>query len=132
MTDYSSQGKTHEENVVELGHSESHQVYYTALSRSSTAAGTLLLTGFHPHKIQGGGSGALRQEFHELELLDTITKLQWEEQLTKEMALPNQCNTLIALFQKVKGPNFMPPAMHKALQWSTRDPYLEGPHIPIN
>ncbi|KAF8236801.1 hypothetical protein L208DRAFT_1187659, partial [Tricholoma matsutake] len=58
-----------------------HQAYYTALSRGSTAAGTLILTGFHPHKIQGGASGALWQEFCELELLDSITTLQFHEEL---------------------------------------------------
>ncbi|KAF8235499.1 hypothetical protein L208DRAFT_1149311, partial [Tricholoma matsutake] len=63
MTDYASQGKTRPENVVDLSYSRSHQAYYTALSRNSTAAGTLILTGFHPHKITGGASGALRQEF---------------------------------------------------------------------
>ncbi|KAF8223393.1 hypothetical protein L208DRAFT_1316951, partial [Tricholoma matsutake] len=63
MTDYASQGKTRPLNVVDLSYSRSHQAYYTALSRSSTTAGTLILTGFYPHKITGGASGALRQEF---------------------------------------------------------------------
>ncbi|KAF8227011.1 hypothetical protein L208DRAFT_1298865 [Tricholoma matsutake] len=61
MTDYASQGKTRPENVVDLSYSRSHQAYYTALSRSSTTAGTLILTGFHSHKSTGGASGALRQ-----------------------------------------------------------------------
>ncbi|KAF8218553.1 hypothetical protein L208DRAFT_1125404, partial [Tricholoma matsutake] len=61
MTDFASQGKTRYQNIVDLGHSETHQAYYTALSRGSTAAGTLIISGFHPQKIQGGGSGALRQ-----------------------------------------------------------------------
>jgi len=72
MTDYASQGKTRQYNVVDLTYSRSHQGYYTALSRSSSAAGTLILSSFHPSKITGGASGALRQEFRELELLDNI------------------------------------------------------------
>ena len=32
MTDYASQGKTHEINVVDLGQTRTHQRYYTALS----------------------------------------------------------------------------------------------------
>ncbi|KAF8229082.1 hypothetical protein L208DRAFT_1093744, partial [Tricholoma matsutake] len=63
MTDYASHGKMRPENVVDLSYSRSHQAYYTALSRSATAAGTLILTGFHPHKITDRASGALRQEF---------------------------------------------------------------------
>ena len=40
MTDYSSQGKTRPYNVVDLNNSRLHQSYYTALSRSASAAGT--------------------------------------------------------------------------------------------
>ena len=50
MTDYASQGKTRPVNVADLCHCRSHQGYYTALSRSATAAGTLILTSFHPSK----------------------------------------------------------------------------------
>jgi hypothetical protein len=59
MTDYASQGKTRLYNVVDLTYSRSHQGYYTALSRSSSAAGTLILLSFHPSKITGGALGAL-------------------------------------------------------------------------
>jgi hypothetical protein len=74
MTDYASQGKTRPDNVVELSHCRSHQSYYTALSRSATAAGTVIVQSFSPSPIVGGASGWLRQEFRELEILDEITK----------------------------------------------------------
>ncbi|KDR66272.1 hypothetical protein GALMADRAFT_81086, partial [Galerina marginata CBS 339.88] len=61
MTDFASQGKTREENVADLNNLQTHQAYYTALSRSSTADGTLILQGFDSKKITGGCSGALRQ-----------------------------------------------------------------------
>ncbi|KAF8223263.1 hypothetical protein L208DRAFT_1020364, partial [Tricholoma matsutake] len=61
MTDYASQGKTRPYNVVNLNDNCSHQSYYTALSCSATAAGTLITQSFHPQKITGGASGALRQ-----------------------------------------------------------------------
>ncbi|KAF8882796.1 hypothetical protein BD779DRAFT_1381589, partial [Infundibulicybe gibba] len=61
MTDYASQGKTRIYNVVDLNNSRSHQSYYTALSRSASAAGTIILQGFDAKKITGGASGALRQ-----------------------------------------------------------------------
>ncbi|KAF8219915.1 hypothetical protein L208DRAFT_1025096, partial [Tricholoma matsutake] len=69
------QGKTQEKNVVDLGETRTHQGYYTALSRGTTAAGSLILSGIHSNKIAGGASGALHQEFREQELLDTITTL---------------------------------------------------------
>ncbi|KAF9465626.1 hypothetical protein BDZ94DRAFT_1159791, partial [Collybia nuda] len=63
MTDYASQGKTRPDNIVDLNNSKSHHSYYTALSRSASANGTLILQGFDASKIMGGASGALRQEF---------------------------------------------------------------------
>jgi hypothetical protein len=131
MTDYASQGKTRAENVVDLSHSRSHQAYYTALSRSSTAAGTLILTGFHPHKITGGASGALRQEFRELEILDSITRLQFEGKLPVHMVQADRRNSLIAWYRQLKGKDCMPPTVHKAIQWGERDPFLEWPHSNI-
>ncbi|KAF9455952.1 hypothetical protein BDZ94DRAFT_1285957 [Collybia nuda] len=65
MTDYASQGKTRPCNVVDLNNSRSHHSYYTALSRSASANGTIILQGFDASKITGGASGALRQEFRE-------------------------------------------------------------------
>ena len=87
MTDYASQGKTRPFNVVDLSQCRSHQGFYTSLSRSSTAAGTLILTSFHTSKITGGASGALRQEFRELELLDDITKLRFKDKLPRKIAM---------------------------------------------
>ncbi|KAF9492988.1 hypothetical protein BDN71DRAFT_1376310, partial [Pleurotus eryngii] len=69
-----------EHNVVHL--MTSHQGYYTALSWSATAAGTLILQAFNPTIISDKKcSGALHQEFHDIELLDNITCLQFEGRL---------------------------------------------------
>ena len=73
MTVYSSQGKMHPNNLVILNSCHDHLSYYTALSRSSTAEGTVIIQGFNPNKITCGAFGYLRQEFHELELLDEIS-----------------------------------------------------------
>ena len=54
MTDFGSQGKTRLYNVAYLKNLSSHQGYYTALSRSATASGTLILQGFDARKITGG------------------------------------------------------------------------------
>jgi hypothetical protein len=67
ITDYACQGKTHLFNIADLFNCRSHQSYYTALSCSASADGTLILQGFDAKKITGGASAALRQEFRNLE-----------------------------------------------------------------
>ena len=81
MTDFASQGKTRPYNVVDLNNLTTHQAYYTALSRSASADGTIILQGFDSSKITGRASGALRQEFRELEILDDMTRLHYEGKL---------------------------------------------------
>jgi hypothetical protein len=125
MTDYASQGKTRESNVVDLTYIRSHQGYYTALSRGGSAAGTLILCSFHPSKITGGASGALRQEFRELELLDDITTHRFENKLPRKVAMTDHRNSLVASFREHKGLQYMPSELHNALRWNKRDPYLE-------
>ena len=79
MTAHASQGKTRPYNVVHLNSCRSHMAYYTALSRSASAAGTIIIQGFDPRVITTRCSGHLRQEFREQEILDDITRLQYEE-----------------------------------------------------
>ncbi|KAK0186574.1 hypothetical protein F5146DRAFT_935753, partial [Armillaria mellea] len=85
MTNYCLQGKMRLINLVDLTNCQLHYCiitiisYYTALSQSASAAGTILLPDFTDlKKIQRGCSGYLRQEFRELEILDHITQLQYE------------------------------------------------------
>ena len=115
MTDYASQGKTCEINMVDLGQTRTHQEYYTALSQGTTAKGTLILSGFHSNKITGGASGALRQEFREQELLDTITKLQYKNNLPANIAAAERQNTRISAFRKWKGETFVPSTQYFTL-----------------
>jgi hypothetical protein len=68
MTDHASQGMTCPINVADLQYCQSHQPYYTTLSRSASAARALILQSFHPHMVTGRVSNALHQEFRELEL----------------------------------------------------------------
>ena len=63
MTDFASQGKTRNMNPVDLNNLKTHQAYYTALSHSSSAKGTIILQGFDSRKMTGGASGALREDF---------------------------------------------------------------------
>jgi hypothetical protein len=93
--------------------------------RSASAAGTLILAPFHSSKITGGASGALRQEFRELELLDDITALRFEGKLPMKIAMADRRNSLIASFREHKGDGYMPSKMHRAIKWNKTDPFLE-------
>ena len=124
MSDYTSQGKGRRFNVVDLQNSSNHHSYYTALSRSYSAAGTLILQGFDPKKITGGASGDLRQEFRELDLLDDITYLRYEGRLPPGV-YGDRRNVLIETYRKVRGKAYIPSTVHPALRWSQTDPFLE-------
>ncbi|KAF8229954.1 hypothetical protein L208DRAFT_1284200 [Tricholoma matsutake] len=130
MTDYLSQGKTRPYNVVNLNENCSHQSYYTALSRGTSATGTLITQPFHPQKTTGGASGALRQEFRELELFDEITDLLYNGKLHKSV-IGEQRNMPIASFRLWKGLHYVPHAVHKAIRWNSRDPLLEPEVIDV-
>jgi hypothetical protein len=121
MTDYAAQGKTRPHNVVHLNSCRSHLSYYTCLSRSATAAGTVIIQGFDPSKITRGCSGYIRQEFREHEILDDITRLRYEGQLPAEIQ-GNTRNSLIRSYQKYKGESYVPEKTDELLRWSPNDP----------
>ena len=123
MTDFASQGKTRPFNVSDLNNLSTHQAYYTALSRSATAKGTLIVQGFDGRKITGGCSGALRQEFRELELLDDITNLQYLKKLPVVVCGDTR-KDIIESFRKWKGEYYIPRQVHQAIRWSKRNPFL--------
>jgi len=125
MTDFASQGKTRPKNPVDLNNLQTHQAYYTALSRSSSAKGTIILQGFDAQKMTGGASGALRQEFRELELLDEITNLNYMGKLHKSVTGCTR-NHLIKSFREWKGYQYVPHNVHKSIRWSKKDPLNEG------
>ena len=124
MTDYASQGKTRTYNVVDLHDCCSHQAYYTAMSRGTTAENTIILQNFDERKIRGKASGALHQEFRELELLDEITKLHYNDKLPDNVAGCTR-NTLIASYRTGKGHSYIPSSLHPSLTWNTTDPFLQ-------
>ncbi|KIL57946.1 hypothetical protein M378DRAFT_15905 [Amanita muscaria Koide BX008] len=124
MTDFASQGKTRPYNPVDLFNCRSHQAYYTALSRSATAEGTVILQGFDARKITGKASGALRQELRDLELLDEITKLKYESKLLSTIC-GDRRNTLIHAYRTHKGMSYVPSIVHHSIRWNKSDPMLD-------
>jgi hypothetical protein len=63
----------------------------------------------------------LRQEFRELEILDEITKLRYEDKLPDHIQ-GNFGKPLIRAYKKWKGTDYVPPLTHHALKWSVKDP----------
>lgn len=123
MTDYTYQGKTCLYNVVDLSHCQSHQSYYTALSRSSSAKGTAIIQGFDESKITGSLSGWLCKKFRELELLDDITLARFNNKLPPTV-LGHTRNSLINNYRDWKGRNYIPESIHSSLKWTSSDPLI--------
>ena len=121
MTDYASQGKTRAFNPVDLSNCRNYQSYCTCLSRSATAAGTIIVQSFSPQMITSGATGYLREEFCELEILDEITKMRYKDTFPAKVQ-GSVKNSLIQSFQKWKWTTYMPPSTHKALKWTARNP----------
>ncbi|KAF8815886.1 hypothetical protein BYT27DRAFT_7024928, partial [Phlegmacium glaucopus] len=78
-----------------------------------------------------GASGALRQEFRELEMLDDITTLRYNAKLPSSVA-GNCRNDLISAFRLLKGEKYVPSRVHQAIRWKGSDPFClsEGTDIP--
>ena len=125
MTDYAAQGKTRKNNVVDLGRSKTHLSYYTCLSRSASADGTVIVQGFDAKKITSGISGYLRQEFRELNLLDEITTLRYGNMLPPEISAELR-NPLIRSYQLWKK-NDASHSWHPALKWNPDEPWMLEP-----
>ena len=119
MTDYASQGKTRLYNTVNLSHCKNFQSIYTCLSRSSNAAGTLIIQGFNHNKITKGLPGHLRQEFRELNLLNIITKEIYEGRLNKKYFGPLR-NPMLYKYQTEIKSN-VSDGLHHALKFPDRE-----------
>ncbi|KAJ7936711.1 hypothetical protein B0H13DRAFT_1589380 [Mycena leptocephala] len=123
MTDYSSQGKSKDVNVVDLNNCKDHFSYYTALSRGTSSNGTIILQGIDATKITRGIHGSLRQEFRELEILNDITRLRYDNVLPPDVNGVNQ-KALIRGFQRWKGGHYEPEGLHDQVKWRHGDPDL--------
>lgn len=125
MTDYAAQGRTRSFNVMDLNNCKNHHSYYTCLSRSSSADGTVILQGFDPKKIMNGIDGFLRQEFRELELLDTITNVRYLGMMPPQVDAHRR-NSLFAQYKKHCGiaPS---PHLHRSIGWSIANPFRLPP-----
>jgi hypothetical protein len=131
MTDYSSQGWTLERNLINPSGLKNHQSMYTALSRATTAKGTVLLQSFDSKKITGGISGDLRQEFRELEILNEITHLKYEQKLPTNVTGLTR-NELIHSYRQWKGHSYVPDQVPDEIKWDRKDVFrtVRAPLLP--
>ncbi|KAF9031159.1 hypothetical protein BJ165DRAFT_1321195, partial [Panaeolus papilionaceus] len=67
-------------------------------------------------------SGALRQEFRELEMLDAITADRYEEKLPLTVTGVTRTQ-LISSYRKWKGHEFVPKQVHVAIAWDRKNPF---------
>jgi hypothetical protein len=81
--------------------------------------------------ITGGASGALRQEFRELELLDDICHLRYIGKLDGSV-VGDRRQTLIHTFRTWKGENYVPVSVHKAIHWGKTDPFHTDEELEAN
>ncbi|KAF5336917.1 hypothetical protein D9611_002866 [Ephemerocybe angulata] len=127
MTDFASQGKTREYNVIDLAPCLTHQSMYTALSRGCTAEGTIILRDFPAGPIMGGlRRNKQMQEFRCLELLGEITDLRYNGALPVEV-FGMYRKELIESYRKWKGNDHVPASIPKAIRWGPRDPWMDDP-----
>ncbi|KAJ7114748.1 hypothetical protein C8R44DRAFT_629492 [Mycena epipterygia] len=123
MTDYTSQGKSRPHNPVDLTRCRDHRSFYVALSRGSSANGTIIVQDFDEKKITSGISGYLRQEFRELEILDEITKMRHEGVLPASVTGIYR-RRLIRSFYAWRSDHRDPIHFHPAMKWDLS----MGPH----
>ncbi|KAJ3898557.1 hypothetical protein F5879DRAFT_1066727 [Lentinula edodes] len=131
MTAYASQGQGLNPNATDLNTLNDHHAIYTALSRSRTAASTVILQGFDSRLITGGASGPLRKEYRELEMLNEITCLRYEGALDPSVVGITR-NLLIESFLAWKGTTYVPSQVHSAVSWSAKDPYVQQSKKPLS
>ncbi|EPS97377.1 hypothetical protein FOMPIDRAFT_1128491 [Fomitopsis schrenkii] len=117
MTDFGSQGKTRTFNPCHVTNCRTHQSLYTCLSRSSSLHGTMIIGPLDRAKLTGGRIGFLRREFRELEILNTVTFLRSKaDVISSELSGDNRA-TVIKKWLQVKGPCYVPPNVHAAIDW---------------
>lgn len=130
MTVHASQGRTRKNNVCDITNCANSLAYYTALSRSASADGTIILQGFDERKIQGGITGYLRQEFRELEILNEITKLKYMNKITQKLEGTTR-SQLIRDFYKDKPLHYVPDDVPEQLKWTESNPFTL-PDVEVN
>ncbi|EAU86883.2 hypothetical protein CC1G_10774 [Coprinopsis cinerea okayama7 len=91
-------------------------------------SGTAILQGFDTEKITKGINGYLRQEFRELDMLDTITLLRYKKLIPEDAVRPLR-NPTIRAFQKWASENNIDYSSkwHKSLQWRKNEKIIQEP-----
>jgi hypothetical protein len=89
------------------------------------------LQGFNPKMLMSGCSGALRQEFRELELLDEIMRLLYSRKLPGQITGDTR-NNIIDTFRKWRCEQYIPQNVHSSIRWSKCSPWLESEVLDLD
>lgn len=127
MTDYCSQGRTRTLNPVHLNDCKNHQAIYTCLSRSSSAAGTVILDKIPSSKLRTGLSQGMKNEFRALELLNEITKRRINKTLHPKVRSQTR-QSLFDEYVKYEG-SFLPTNVHKEISWKSMNCFSSYPSL---
>ena len=80
------------------------------------------MQGFNDKYLSRRITGDLRQKFRELEIMDEITKLRYEEKCSPKVTEITR-GELIYSFRQWKGESYVPKTMYKDLKWSKDNPF---------
>jgi hypothetical protein len=94
MTDYSSQGKTREFNVIDLANAYKFQAAYTCLSRGTSLEGTIIMRNFSDSLLTATLDSDMKHEFCKLNYLDRITDLRYNGLLPPEIVQETRWATI--------------------------------------
>ncbi|KAJ7089091.1 hypothetical protein C8R44DRAFT_598009, partial [Mycena epipterygia] len=108
--------KSRLKNLADRTNCRDHRAYYVMLSRGFTAEGTVIVHNFSHALITSGMSSYLRQELRELEILDEITKLRYEEKLPAEVTGIYR-RRLLKSFYVWRSSHQDPDHFHPAMRW---------------
>ncbi|KAJ3872813.1 hypothetical protein F5051DRAFT_338681, partial [Lentinula edodes] len=87
-------------------------------------SGTLLIQEFSPRKLTEHKYVDTCEEFRELEILDEITRLQYENQICSSIKGTYR-QDLIKAYQKWKGKHYVPKNVPSVIKWSSKDPWKQ-------
>jgi len=73
--------------------------------------------------VTGGASGYLRQEFQELEILDEVTRLRYENKLPDGIT-GDRRNVVIHQFRNAWVQDMYQKNVHTSIRWDGQDPLM--------
>lgn len=115
MTDYASQGRSRPENPIYLTPGRPFQSIYTSLSRTTTAAGTILLRPLDESRMRSILEPDLLNEFRSLETMNVLTRMRFNGTLDHAVKGVSRNELLVKFFASHPDVSV---DVHPSLAWS--------------